>query len=145
MRLPHRPIDIALPVLDISVKQANMPRTTASSWPSLPRSPPSPHKTSTNKRLEDYGVSIAASEGRTRDITIVALGPDAAAGFTVKEFCDWYGPEHVSTCSRCSGWRRSLRCEIIIQRCVAATEERRLLRLWKRVRNAGALRCSAPC
>lgn len=66
-----------------------------------------------DKKRDDYGAFTAASEGRTRDLTMVSLEPDPSSDLSVDELNRWYEDEHVPLLAKCPGWLRSSRWELV--------------------------------
>ena len=69
------------------------------------------------------GYADFAASGKIRSIMVVALEPDVATGLSAQEFNDWYEQEHVAMLSRCPGWLRSSRWELLDARDPRTWEE----------------------
>ena len=66
-----------------------------------------------DKKRVDYSTFIAASGGRTRDLTMVSLEPDPGSDLSVEEYHKWYEEEHVPMLAKCPGWLRTSRWELV--------------------------------
>ena len=81
------------------------------------------YKLLSNKTRSDYA-DFGAS-GKTRYMMAVALEPDAATGLTAQDFNEWYEQEHISMLSKCPGWLRSSRWELMDARDPRTWEEQK--------------------
>ena len=72
------------------------------------------YKVLSDRRREDYTEHISTHTGKnSRFIAMVSLEPDADSDITEEEFIDWYEKEHIDLLSKCPGWLRSSRWELL--------------------------------